>query len=76
MEHAGDELVVMEQNVPDWDGIDEQDVREAMADALRRDDAVESHTLAQAYEDGEEIVMHQDCHDKTSLPMMYEGAGE
>lgn len=71
MEHAGDELVVMETPNPDVEGFDETDVREAMARALRRDDSPESHTLAQAYEDGEEIVMHSRCHDDTEMPNLY-----
>lgn len=71
MEDSGDRLVCMETPNPDYPGVNEQDAREAMARALRRDDAPESHTLAQAYEDGKEIIMHSRCHDKTELPNLY-----
>jgi hypothetical protein len=70
MRDEGDGLVVMEQHVPDEPGIGETEVREAMADALRQG-GPKDHTLAEAYEDGEEIVLHQRCHDETMLPNLY-----
>lgn len=72
MQDEEHELVIMEQNVPDIDGITERDVREGMAEAIRRGGGTpQDHTLAKAYEDGEEIVMHQSCHDETALPDLY-----
>lgn len=71
MEHEDDLLVVMEDPDPDVEGITAEDGREAIARALRRDDSPESHTLAQAYEEGQEIVMHSRCHDETALPNLY-----
>lgn len=71
MRDEGSNLVVMEQNVPDHPDVDEQDVRKSMADALRRYDEPQNHTLATAYEEGKEIVMHAECHDDTALPDLY-----
>lgn len=71
MRDSEDGLVVLEQTVPDWPGVDEGDIRDAMADALRRHGGAKNHTLATAYEDGDEIVLHETCHDETALPEMY-----
>lgn len=68
---SGDRLALMEGGDLEDTDFDEQDRREAMAEALRRDDAPESHTLAKAYEDGKEIIMHEECHDKTYLTELY-----
>jgi hypothetical protein len=71
MRDEDETLVVMEQTVPDHPDVDKQDVRAAMVRALSHEESPENYSLKQAYEDGEEIVMHEECHDKTSLPDMY-----
>lgn len=67
----GDTLNVMETPDPDHPDFTEEDAREAMARALRRQASPESEMLAQAYENGEEITMHERCHDETALPDLY-----
>lgn len=71
MRDEGSTLIVMEQDEIDHPGVDKQDAREAISRALRRYDAPQNHTLATAYDDGDEIVMHEECHDETALPDLY-----
>jgi len=62
---------VMEQNAPDHSDVGLGDVREAMARAIRRAGDPKDEPLAVAYEDGDEIVLHEVCHDESPLPGMY-----
>lgn len=71
MRDERDGLVIMEQNDPDHPDVNVDDVREAMAQAIRRSGNPEDEPLAVAYEDGEEIVLHEECHDESALPDMY-----
>lgn len=72
LEDEGDSIVVLEDNVPDVDGITIQDVREGVAAALRRYDGSANQALARAYEEFDrEIVLHDSCHDQTALDQLY-----
>ena len=64
-------LTLMETPEVEHPEITVEDANEAMSRALRASGSPEDHALADAYEDGQEIVMHSECHDKTSLPEMY-----
>jgi hypothetical protein len=75
MRDDGDEIVVYENNVPDHPEIDEQDVRDAMGEAIRsvansQDGQQADHTIADAWEDGEEITLHASCYAESVLPDM------
>lgn len=74
MRDAGDELIVVELPVPDHPAIDEADIRESMADVLRRYQTVADCRLASAFESGGEVRMHGECHDRTSLPELFDSA--
>jgi len=76
MRDEGDNLVVMEDNEPDHPDVDVEDVRDGMADAIRAIGGPEDEPLAVAYEEGEEIVLHEDCHDESALPELYSGDPE
>lgn len=65
--------ILLEDLVPDIDGIELRDVREAMADALSHHDGTANQALARAYADFDRtIVLHKACHDRTVLPDIYE----
>jgi hypothetical protein len=72
----GERVIAMEVPAIKVESITEEDARNAIARALRYDDAPESHTLASAYEDGEDIILHPACHDATSLPSIYDESVE
>lgn len=71
MRDAGHNLVIMEREEPDHPDVSIEDASGALADALRREGSPESHMLADAYESGEELIMHEECHDKTAMPSLY-----
>ena len=66
MEHAEDELVIMEND--DEHGFSEEEIAQAMADALRRTGRPEDYSAAKAYEEDGGFMAHEECYQKTSIP--------
>lgn len=67
-------LVLMEQHEIEHPEFDRQDANEAIADALRTIGGSENHAIADAYESGEEIKMHEECHEESDMDSLYAGS--
>lgn len=70
----GDHMTVIEDphvDSIDAEGITQEEVAEAMAEALRHTGEPEDYSAAEAYEKKGGLVAHQDCFQKTSIPSIH-----